>query len=337
MVDIEQIRREIEDADLGSSDKQEEFRIAFIGKKRGRITEAMKVIPSLPPDERKKFGQTINVLKQRVQERLDEAKNSATTATDAQATSAIDVSLPGRPVPSGRLHPVTQARNHMVNIFQKMGFTVADGPEIEDDWHNFTALNFPPDHPARDMQDTLFVEVNDGEKENVLLRTHTSPVQIRTMLKQKPPIRVVIPGRVYRNETISYKSYCFFNQLEGLYVDKGVTFADLKQTLRLFAQAIFGPQTKMRLRPSFFPFTEPSAEVDFWWEDNSLPGGGRWMEILGCGMVDPNVLEAVNIDPEIYSGFAFGMGIDRVAMLRYQIDDIRILFENDVRFLRQFD
>ena len=335
MIDLEQLKQDIEEAVLDTPDQQEAFRVAFIGKKQGRITAAMKSIPSIAPEDRKSFGQAVNVLKQRVAERLQQAKSAI--GSQGEKSSGLDLSLPGRPLPEGSIHPVTQARNDMVRVFAELGFTVADGPEVEDDWHNFTALNFPPDHPARDMQDTLFIEKREGDRDSVLLRTHTSPVQIRTMLEGAPPIRVVIPGRVYRNETISYKSYCLFHQLEGLYVDTDVTFADLKQTLRLFAEAIFGPQIKMRLRPSFFPFTEPSAEVDFWWEDDTHPDGGKWLEILGCGMVDPNVLKAVDIDPEKYTGFAFGMGIDRVAMLRHRINDIRLLFENDVRFLQQFN
>ena len=222
-------------------------------------------------------------------------------------------------------------------MFESYGFDVEEGPEVEDDWHNFTALNFPPDHPARDMQDTFFVEANTGDDDGVVLRTHTSPVQIRVMERDEPPVRVVVPGRVYRNEAISYKSYCLFHQVEGLYVDKGVTMADLKQILHAFAKTLFGDDVRMRFRPSFFPFTEPSAEVDIWWADDNLPGGGRWLEILGCGMVDPNVLKAVDIDPEIYTGYAFGMGVERIAMLRYGIEDIRILYENDVRFLEQFN
>ena len=221
-------------------------------------------------------------------------------------------------------------------MFESYGFAVAEGPEAEDDWHNFSALNFPPDHPARDMQDTFFIEPPESDHGGILLRTHTSGVQIRVMENQKPPIRVIAPGRVYRNEAISYKSYCLFHQVEGLYVDEGVTMADLKQIIHAFARTLFGEDVKMRFRPSFFPFTEPSAEVDIWWKDDALPDGGRWMEIMGCGMVDPNVLEGVGIDSEKYTGYAFGMGIERIAMLRYGIDDIRILYENDIRFLEQF-
>ncbi len=231
---------------------------------------------------------------------------------------------------------MTQTLRLITRVFESYGFTVAEGPEIEDDWHNFSALNFPPDHPARDMQDTFFIEPTDRDHKGILLRTHTSPVQIRIMQNQEPPVRVIVPGRVYRNEAISYKSYCLFHQVEGLYVDEGVTMADLKQILHAFARALFGDDVVMRFRPSFFPFTEPSAEVDIWWKDDSVPGGGRWMEILGCGMVDPNVLDAVGIDSEKNTGYAFGMGVERIAMLRYGIDDIRILYENDVRFLEQF-
>ncbi len=246
------------------------------------------------------------------------------------------MTCPGRPQPQGSLHPITQALNLILQVFESYGFDVEEGPEIEDDWHNFTALNFPPDHPARDMQDTFFVEPPSGDDGGIVLRTHTSPVQIRVMERDEPPVRVVVPGRVYRNEAISYKSYCLFHQVEGLYVDEGVSMADLKQILHAFARTLFGDDVRMRFRPSFFPFTEPSAEVDIWWADDSLPGGGRWMEILGCGMVDPNVLESVGIDSEKYTGYAFGMGVERIAMLRYGIDDIRILYENDERFLQQF-
>ncbi len=249
---------------------------------------------------------------------------------------AVDVTLPGRKPYSGSVHPLTQTLEDITNIFLGFGFGVAEGPEIEDDWHNFTALNFPPDHPARDMQDTFFLRRTDDDEQDVVLRTHTSPVQIRAMQQQAPPLRLIAPGRVYRNEAISYKSFCLFHQVEGLYVDEGVSFADLKQILHLFAQALFGKEVRMRFRPSYFPFTEPSAEVDIWWHDEDHPRGGHWLEILGCGMVHPNVLRAVDVDPEQYTGYAFGMGVERIAMLRYGIDDIRLFYENDARFLEQF-
>ncbi|MEZ4696221.1 MAG: phenylalanine--tRNA ligase subunit alpha [Rhodothermales bacterium] len=331
---FQELEEEVRSAVLDSDDAVEAFRIRFLSKKQGRITDLMKAIPTVAPEDRKSYGARINALKSAIEERINTAKTSL--SNNGASLPEVDVSLPGRRSAYGSLHPITQTRNEIVRIFQRVGFSVEEGPEIEDEWHNFTALNFPADHPARDMQDTLFVNPSDDGDTGVLLRTHTSPVQIRSLLKQDPPIRIVVPGRVYRNESISYKSYCLFHQVEGLYVDKGVTFGDLKYVLHMFAKTIFGEQVQMRFRPSFFPFTEPSAEVDIWWADDSLPGGGRWMEILGCGMVDPNVLEAVNVDPEMYSGYAFGMGIERIAMLRYGIDDIRLLYENDIRFLKQF-
>lgn len=328
--DLSELRQEIEDTPLGGEEAVDAFRIRFLSRKQGVITALMKRIPDIAPEDRKAYGQDVNALKQRVEERLEEAQQAL--ATNAQAgDSQVDITLPGRPTPEGSLHPLTQTLDLIVHVFSSYGFQIAEGTEVEDDWHNFTALNFPEDHPARDMQDTFFIE--EGK---TLLRTHTSPVQIRVMKSQEPPVRVIVPGRVYRNEAISYKSYCLFNQVEGLYVDKGVSMADLKQILHAFARTLFGADVRMRFRPSFFPFTEPSAEVDIWWPDPELPGGGRWLEILGCGMVDPNVLKAVDVDPEVYTGYAFGMGVERIAMLRYGIDDIRTLYENDVRFLKQF-
>lgn len=329
------IQRDIEDAVLDTMEALDDYRIRYLSRKQGRITELLKQIPTVPPEQRRAFGQNINALKQRVEARLDAARAALESAQQPTTAAALDLTLPGRAPLTGSLHPLTQMRNDIQRVFEQFGFSVAEGPEIEDDWHNFTALNFPPDHPARDMQDTFFLEAPTDDN-GVLLRTHTSPVQIRVMLEQQPPIRVIVPGRVYRNEAISYKSYCLFHQVEGLYVDENVSLADLKHILHAFARAIFGHDVKMRFRPSFFPFTEPSAEVDIWWPDASLPGGGRWLEILGCGMVDPNVFSAVGIDPERYTGYAFGMGIERIAMLRYGIEDIRILYENDARFLEQF-
>ena len=331
---IEAIEKEIEAASFDTEDDVETFRIAFLGRKSGRITNLFKEIGSVPPAEKKEFGRRVNELKQRAEDRLETAR-TAKAASAGSRGPAVDLTLPGRKPRRGTLHPLTQTLEDIQSIFERFGFGVAHGPEIEDDWHNFSALNFPPDHPARDMQDTFFIEPPDSG-DGILLRTHTSPVQIRVMQGQAPPVRVIVPGRVYRNESLSYKSFCLFNQVEGLYVDEGVTFADLKQVLHIFSRAMFGSDVKMRFRASFFPFTEPSAEVDIWWPNPDLPGGGRWLEVLGCGMVDPNVLEAVDIDPERYTGYAFGMGVDRLAMLRYDIDDIRILYENDLRFLRQF-
>ncbi len=335
MVEIfETIRKEIEAETLDSTEAIDAFKIRYVSKKQGKITGLVKGIKDVAPDERSAYGQGVNALKDLASSMISDATQRLSGA--ASGADDIDLSLPGRTHQVGSLHPITQTARLITRVFESYGFTVEEGPEIEDDWHNFSALNFPPNHPARDMQDTFFIEPSDLEHGGVVLRTHTSPVQIRVMQRRKPPVRIIAPGRVYRNESLSYKSYCLFHQVEGLYVDEGVTMADLKQILHAFAQAMFGDDVVMRFRPSFFPFTEPSAEVDIWWKDGSLPGGGRWLEILGCGMVDPNVLEAVEIDPEKYTGYAFGMGIDRIAMLRYGIDDIRILFENDVRFLEQF-
>jgi phenylalanyl-tRNA synthetase alpha chain len=332
---LTELEQAVEAAALDTEQAIDAFRIQYLSRKQGQITELLKQIPTLPPKERKAFGQQVNVLKQRVEARIEEAQAELGRA-DAAPRPTVDLTLPGRRPLPGSLHPIRQTRNDIQRIFERFGFTVAEGPEIEDDWHNFTALNFPPDHPARDMQDTFFLEQPGDEREGVLLRTHTSPVQIRVMKEQAPPIRVIVPGRVYRNEAISYKSFCLFHQVEGLVVDEGISLADLKQILHAFARAVFGDDVVMRFRPSFFPFTEPSAEVDIWWPNPDLPEGGRWLEILGCGMVDPNVFESVGIDPERYTGYAFGMGIERIAMLRYGIDDIRVLYENDIRFLEQF-
>jgi len=332
---LNDLKVEIEETDLSTSQGVDDYRIRFLSRKQGQITALLKRIPEVAPDDRKKFGQEINAAKARVEARIEEATGELSDESDT-SSGRVDLTLPGRAMAQGSLHPVTQALRLITRVFENYGFEVAEGPEIEDDWHNFSALNFPADHPARDMQDTFFIEPPDEEHGGILLRTHTSPVQIRIMENREPPIRVIVPGRVYRNEAISYKSYCLFHQVEGLYVDEGVTMADLKQILHAFARTLFGEDVKMRFRPSFFPFTEPSAEVDIWWKDDALPGSGRWMEIMGAGMVDPNVLEGVGIDSERYTGYAFGMGIERIAMLRYGIDDIRILYENDNRFLEQF-
>ena len=336
MLDIvDQIRQEIEQVAIDSNEALESFRVNYLGRKSGRITDLFKKLKDVPSEERPAFGQHINKLKQLAESRLESALQSMKTA-GAGAAVDIDLTLPGRQALVGSSHPLTQTYEEIERIFGSYGFNVEEGPEVEDDWHNFTALNFPPDHPARDMQDTFFLRETSADQEAVVLRTHTSPVQIRVMKQQQPPIRVIVPGRVYRNESITFKSYCVFHQVEGLYVDEGVTLADLKQVLHMFARAIFGEDVKTRFRPSFFPFTEPSAEFDVWMPNDELPDGGRWLEILGCGMVDPNVLKAVDIDPEKYTGYAFGMGIERIAMLRYGIKDLRIFYENDVRFLEQF-
>ena len=341
--EIDAVQAEINSLPLSTPEEAEAYRIRFLGRKAGAITDLFSQMGAVPPESRRALGQRLNALKQAAQDRLDAALAEA--APTASGATNLDLTLPGRvpaPTEAGSLHVLTQTLTDIQDIFRSFGFAVARGPEIEDDWHNFTALNFPPDHPARDMQDTFFLEEPPPRGRGVLLRTHTSPVQVRVMEHRPPPIRVIAPGRVFRNEAISYKSYCLFHQVEGLVVDEGVSFADLKAMLTAFAKAFFGAsdgparEAKMRFRPSFFPFTEPSAEVDVWWADEDMPGGGRWMEILGSGMVDPNVLSNVGVDPERYTGYAFGMGVERMAMLRHGIDDIRLLYENDVRFLRQF-
>lgn len=313
----------------------EQFRIKYLGTK-GLVKGLMDGMREVPNERKREFGQVMNNLKQAAEEKYNGLKATLEAQADLAAAQAFDLTAPGEPLPIGSRHPVAVTLNRIVEIFTRMGFSVADGPEIEDDWHNFTAMNTPEDHPARDMQDTFYMVDAPG----ILLRTHTSPVQARVMTNRQPPIRIIAPGRVYRNETISTRSHCQFHQVEGLYVDEGVSFADLKQTLFYFAQEMFGA-TKIRLRPSFFPFTEPSAEMDIWLGTDTeknyrLTKGTGWLEILGCGMVDPQVLENCGIDPKKYSGFAFGMGIERQALRLYEIGDIRLLFENDVRFLRQF-
>ncbi|MBL7979592.1 MAG: phenylalanine--tRNA ligase subunit alpha [Bacteroidetes Order II. Incertae sedis bacterium] len=328
------LESQIQAEDLHDAASVEAFRIKYLGRKNGLLTDLFGQIGKIAPEERKTYGAAVNTLKQQVEARLAAAQALVEAAQKQAVAQTIDLTLPGRMQPVGGLHPIRQTMEEIKRIFLSFGFGVAEGPEIEEDWYNFSALNFPPDHPARDMQDTFFVESPNNENGGVVLRTHTSPVQVRTMQSTHPPIRIIAPGRVYRNETITYKSYCLFHQVEGLYVDQQVTFADLKQVLRMFAEAAFGAGVKMRFRPSFFPFTEPSAEVDIWWQNED--GSGRWLEILGCGMVDPNVLENCGIDSEKYTGYAFGMGVERIAMLRHGITDIRVLYENDLRFLEQF-
>ena len=333
--EIDALERAIDAYAIGTEDDAEAFRVQFLGQRSGTVTALFKRIREVPASERRAVGQRLNALRQRAQRRLDDAQQRLRT-DDGGPRARVDLTLPGRRAFTGSTHPLTQTLTDLVQIFERLGFQVADGPEVEDDWHNFTALNFPPDHPARDMQDTLFIAKPEGAAQDVLLRTHTSPVQIRVMEANEPPFRIIAPGRVYRNEAITYKSYCLFHQVEVLCVDEGVTFADLKHLVYTYARALFGDDVVLRFRPSFFPFTEPSAEADVWVEDPALPGGGRWMEILGCGMVDPNVLEACGIDPERYTGYAAGMGVERQAMRRYGVADIRAFFENDVRFLDQF-
>ncbi len=313
----------------------EAFRIKYLSAK-GEIKTLMDEMRNVANERKREFGQVMNALKQQTEEKYQSLKASFEAAAEQSASTTYDLSAPGEPLPLGTRHPIALTLNRIVDIFTRMGFSVADGPEIEDDWHNFTAMNTPEDHPARDMQDTFYVVDAPG----ILLRTHTSPVQARVMENRKPPIRIIAPGRVYRNETISARSHAQFHQVEGLYIDRGVSFADMKQTLFHFAQEMFGAP-KIRLRPSFFPFTEPSAEMDVWLgteteEARRLTKGTGWLEILGCGMVDPQVLLNCGIDPTEYSGFAFGMGIERQTLRLFNIPDIRMLFENDVRFLRQF-
>lgn len=313
----------------------EEFRLKFLSKK-GLLTDLFAAMKDIPAEERKSYGQKVNELKQIAEEKLRQFTEIFEEVSD-QGQESQDLSLPGSPITTGARHPVSIIRNEILDIFNRIGFVVADGPEIEDDWHNFTALNFPPEHPARDMQDTFFMDDELG----MGLRTHTSSIQVRIMQSQKPPIRITAPGRVYRNEAISARAHCLFHQVEGLYIDENVSFADLRQTLLYFAKEMFGEKSQIRLRPSYFPFTEPSAEMDV--SCNICGGKGcnvckytGWLEIMGCGMVDPNVLENCGIDSKKYSGFAFGMGVERIAMLKYTIKDLRLYFENDLRFLEQF-
>lgn len=312
----------------------EAFRITYLGKK-GLLNEFFAGFKQVPSDQKKAFGQAVNALKNAAEQRVNDCKAALAQNETAKGVYG-DLTRPGLPTKLGARHPISLVKNRIIDIFSRIGFNVSEGPEIEDDWHNFTALNLPEYHPARDMQDTFFIQTNP----DILLRTHTSSVQVRYMEEHKPPIRTISPGRVYRNEAISARSHCFFHQIEGLYVDKDVSFADLKQTLAHFTTELFGT-SKIRLRPSYFPFTEPSAEVDVYWgleteTDYKMTKGTGWLEIMGCGMVDPNVLKNCGIDPDVYSGFAFGMGIDRIALLLHQIPDIRLLSENDLRFLEQF-
>lgn len=319
--------------DAQSKEEVEAFRIKYLGKK-GILNDFFAAFKEVPPQEKRDYGQALNTLKNAVVEKV-KTLQVQTTDTASQGNLG-DLSRPGFPLELGARHPLSLVKNRIVDIFSQIGFNISEGPEIEDDWHNFTALNLPEYHPARDMQDTFFIQTDL----DILLRTHTSSVQVRYMENNQPPIRTISPGRVFRNEAISARAHCIFHQVEGLYIDKNVSFADLKQTLLYFTKALFG-KSKIRLRPSYFPFTEPSAEVDIYWgleteTDYRITKGTGWLEIMGCGMVDPNVLKNCNIDHEKYSGYAFGMGIERIAMLLYQIGDIRLFFENDVRFLSQF-
>ena len=319
--------------DAESKEEVEAFRIKYLGKK-GILNDFFTAFKEVPPKEKRDYGQALNTLKNAVMEKVKTLQ--AQTNKPANQGYQGDLSKPGFPLELGSRHPLSLVKNRIVDIFSQIGFNISEGPEIEDDWHNFTALNLPEFHPARDMQDTFFIQTDP----DILLRTHTSSVQVRYMEKNQPPIRTISPGRVFRNEAISARAHCIFHQVEGLYIDKKVSFSDLKQTLLYFTKALFG-KSKIRLRPSYFPFTEPSAEVDIFWgleteTDYRITKGTGWLEIMGCGIVDPNVLKNCKIDPEEYSGYAFGMGIERIAMLLYQIEDIRLFFENDVRFLSQF-
>lgn len=333
----EKIKEFIEEVDsfkAESKEHLENFRLKFLSKK-GILADLFSKMKEIEPALRKNYGLRVNELKVKAEEKLNKFKDQF--SPEQKSVSSADLTLPGEAVALGSLHPITIIRNKIVDIFKRIGYIVSEGPEIEDDWHNFTALNFPEEHPARDMQDTFFIETNP----DIALRTHTSSVQVRVMENSKPPIRTISPGRVYRNEAISARAHCFFHQVEGLYIDENVSFADMKQTLLYFAREMFGENSDIRLRPSYFPFTEPSAEMDV----SCFLCGGKgcnickytgWVEIMGCGMVDPQVLENCKIDSQKYSGFAFGMGIERITMLKYGIKDLRILSENDVRFLKQF-
>ncbi len=331
---LDSYRKEIVGTELTGAEAVETYRIRFLGTK-GIVKNLFQEMKNVPADKKKEFGQILNEFKQLAESKYESAKESANR--QLPTANQMDLSLPGDPIPVGTRHPISLVRNRIIQIFGRLGFSVAEGPEIEDDWHNFTALNLPEDHPARDMQDTFYVHRNP----DWLLRTHTSSVQARVMESQKPPIRIICPGRVYRNETISARAHCFFHQCEGLYIDENVSFADLKQTLYFFVQEMFGKTVKVRFRPSYFPFTEPSAEMDI----SCLICGGTgcnvckqsgWVEILGSGMVHPKLLQNFGIDPNKYTGFAFGMGVERICQLKYRINDLRLYSQNDLRFLKQF-
>ncbi|MDE6109992.1 MAG: phenylalanine--tRNA ligase subunit alpha [Muribaculaceae bacterium] len=333
---IKSLRALIEGATAAGAEEVEALRIKYLSKK-GEISQLMADFRNVPAEQKREIGQAINELKNFATERINALRDAAMSADAAAEAAALDLTRTPAPSPMGTRHPLSLVREEIVAIFRRLGYSIADGPEIEDDWHVFSALNFAEDHPARDMQDTFFINASP----EVVLRTHTSSVQTRVMEHSQPPIRIICPGRVYRNEAISARAHCFFHQLEALYVDRDVTFADLRQTLLYFAREMFGPDTKIRLRPSYFPFTEPSAEMDI--SCNLCGGKGcsfckhtGWVEILGCGMVDPNVLKSCGIDPEVYSGFALGMGIERIANLKYRVNDLRLFSENDARFLDEF-
>jgi phenylalanyl-tRNA synthetase alpha chain len=331
---IKEFFSDVETFKVETKEQLEDFRLKFLSKK-GILSDLFSKMRDIEPALRKEYGKWVNELKIKAEEKFNQYKDKFSTRQGTKVQT--DLTLPGEPIETGSLHPITIIRNRIADIFNRIGYSVSEGPEIEDDWHNFSALNFPENHPARDMQDTFFIETNP----DIALRTHTSSVQVRVMENTKPPIRTISPGRVYRNEAISARAHCFFHQVEGLYIDEGVSFADMKQTLLYFAKEMFGENSGIRLRPSYFPFTEPSAEMDV----SCFICGGKgcnvckysgWVEIMGCGMVDPQVLENCKIDSTHYSGFAFGMGIERIAMLKFNVKDLRIFSENDVRFLKQF-
>jgi len=333
---IAALKAELNGLKASTAEAVEELRIKYLSKK-GEVSALFNDFRTVPAEMKREMGQQLNELKEFAQAKIQELKNSLGDTGDA-ASAEIDLTRTATPAHFGTRHPLSLVKREIIDIFSRMGFTIAEGPEVEDDWHVFSSLNFPADHPARDMQDTFFI----SRTPDVLLRTHTSSVQTRTMEAVKPPIRIVCPGRVYRNEAISARAHCFFHQIEGLYIDRNVSFADLKQVLLYFARELFGPDTRIRLRPSYFPFTEPSAEMDIscnicGGKGCGLCKGTGWVEILGCGMVDPNVLRECNIDPEEYSGYAFGMGVERIANLKYRVSDLRLFSENDVRFLHEFD
>lgn len=337
---IEKLLEEVKGLTASNAEEIEAMRLKYLSKK-GEINALMADFRNVPAEQKKEVGIKINELKQTALERINSLREQFETA-EAQ-DDALDLTRTAYPIELGTRHPLTIVKNEIINIFSRMGFTLADGPEVEDDLHVFTKMNFAADHPARDMQDTFFVETNpDDVTKNILLRSHTSSVQARVMETTQPPIRIICPGRVYRNEAITARAHCFFHQIEGLYIDKNVSFTDLKQVLLTFARELFGPDTKIRLRPSYFPFTEPSAEMDISCHICGGKGCGfckhtGWVEILGCGMVDPNVLEACGIDSKVYSGYAFGLGVERITNLKYQVSDLRLFSENDVRFLREFE
>ena len=334
---IEEVKEHIEQiktAVLKDIKSAEDFRLKYLSKK-GLMNDFFTAFKKVEPTLKREYGQLLNELKKSAEEKFKSFNSNLSNSNEA--ISSNDLTVPSVNQSVGSIHPLTAVKEEIIDIFERIGFDVSEGPEIEDDWHNFSALNFPEEHPARDMQDTFFIEKNP----DWALRTHTSSVQVRVMEGQQPPIRTISPGRVFRNEAISARAHCIFHQIEGLYIDENVSFADMKQVLLYFAKEFFGEKTKIRLRPSYFPFTEPSAEVDVYWgleneTDYRITKGTGWLEVMGCGMVDPNVLEASGIDPKKYSGFAFGMGVERIAMNRFQVPDLRLFFENDVRFLNQF-